>query len=671
MFRTIRCTAGYDLAFFRTHPLFAGAVGLFLFIPALYAAVYLSSLWDPASHTSNLTVIVVNGDEGADYNGTTVRLGAQLVRRLIQEPRFRYVEQSDSLEARRQVDRGDAAFAVIIPPAFSRHAMDSAAVGNARLIVHASEGNNYAGAGFARRFAPDVAQSLNQALNEQRFALILQAASGSSDGLKQLRDAVAQLTAGATELTAGAGQARAAAGELIEGTTRLQNGTRTLRDALDALDPGAHRLVHGFRQVGDGLRTLRAGVPAPEQLDRLVQGNKEIGAGQRALVAGLLTLEQGSVQLRDGTEQLGEEGGRIPFAGRAIADGAAQLRAGAEQLRVGLVSAGEASQRLADGNSTLVGHLGALTQGMAALRGGLTRMETALPGDGSLDAFSGGVSDAAKGAGVLVSGVDRLAGGEAQLRQGLERLASGSAQLRDGLIVMGQRLPGGAPSLRGSASGLSASVRADLEIAAPVPNQGSGMAPNFAPLSLWVGATLCTFLFAYGTLPEPLRAAPRLGVVLGKLVTPALIVLGQAMVLLLVLRWGLDIQVADMGRFAVTLALTALTFLCVLFMLVRVFGNIGKLLALFLLVTQLAASGATLPIELSSPFFQAIHPWLPLTWAVRAFRIAAFGAYEGAWLPSIAAIVASMVAAIALATLSGRWRVVDPAEYQPLLEQKG
>jgi putative membrane protein len=191
---------------------------------------------------------------------------------------------------------------------------------------------------------------------------------------------------------------------------------------------------------------------------------------------------------------------------------------------------------------------------------------------------------------------------------------------------------------------------------------------QLVPLALWVGATLCAVLFAYQKLPAPMMGQSTLGIVLGTLAVPAVVVAGQAVLLAVLLQVVMKIEVVSTLRFVPTFVLTALTFLAMLFMLVRLFGSAGKLLAVILLVTQLGAAGSTLPIELATPFFQALHPYLPLSWSVRAIRISMFGAYAGAWIQSIATLGAMLVTAIAVAALAGRWRVVDPEDYQPLLD---
>jgi putative membrane protein len=63
-----------------------------------------------------------------------------------------------------------------------------------------------------------------------------------------------------------------------------------------------------------------------------------------------------------------------------------------------------------------------------------------------------------------------------------------------------------------------------------------------------------------------------------------------------------------------------------------------------------------------------MHPWLPLTWAVRAFRASLFGAYDGACASAWAVMLTTGLAALALAMVLGRWRPVPTEAYRPALE---
>ena len=100
----------------------------------------------------------------------------------------------------------------------------------------------------------------------------------------------------------------------------------------------------------------------------------------------------------------------------------------------------------------------------------------------------------------------------------------------------------------------------------------------------------------------------------------------------------------------------------------RLLGDLGKVLAVLLLIVQVSAAGALLPIELSDEAFQAMHPYLPLTWVVSAFRASLFGAYDGVFWPRLGVVAAFGLGALALATLLGRWRVVPLSEWRPPLD---
>jgi hypothetical protein len=85
----------------------------------------------------------------------------------------------DAATARRDVRRGTLAFVLEIPADFSRQAVPGERAGAAQLRIYTSEGNHYASAGFARRFAPEVAQRINTRLSVARWDLVLSNAAGS------------------------------------------------------------------------------------------------------------------------------------------------------------------------------------------------------------------------------------------------------------------------------------------------------------------------------------------------------------------------------------------------------------------------------------------------------------------------------------------------------------
>ena len=152
---------------------FAAAVAGALFIPALYALIYLSSMWDPSTRTGALRAGLVNEDTGVVFRGQATHMGEDVSQTLLRQGLFQWQRFDDAESARRAVRRGELSFAVLIPPDFSAQAVPGREAGAAKLVIYTSEGNSYSGAGFAKRFAPELAHRVNEALNEQRWDLVL------------------------------------------------------------------------------------------------------------------------------------------------------------------------------------------------------------------------------------------------------------------------------------------------------------------------------------------------------------------------------------------------------------------------------------------------------------------------------------------------------------------
>jgi putative membrane protein len=647
---------------------FALAVVGALFIPALYALIYLSSMWDPSTRTSALRAGLVNADTGVTFRGQTTHMGEDVSQTLLRQGLFQWQRFDDAESARRAVRRGELSFAVLIPPDFSERAVPGREAGAAKLVIYTSEGNSYSGAGFAKRFAPELAHRVNEALNEQRWDLVLTTAQGSKLNLATLRDRVAHLHDGSQQLADGNRQARQGADELARGLDKAGEAAQQVQRGATQLAEASTQFAGGWRQLASSLRTLDSRRPSDADLDPLKLGTQRLTHGQTELGKGLEQLYQGTRQLQTGTQTLQRRTQPIPLIGEELAEGAQALEDGIELLGLGLVQARDSNQRLVNGTQQLQTGIQSVTGGFLQFSGAVHQITTALPDDSRVEALPHGAQQLGSGTLALGDGLHKLQGGHTQLQAGLTRLESGSVQLRDGLALLANALPGDLPLPEGSARGLADSVEPVLEIVAPVGNDGAGFAPNFVPMSLWVGAVTAALLFSLRHLPDTAAGLRRSAQVAGKLAWPAAVVLGQSAVMAAMMMGVLNIRVHDLGPFVTTVAAASLTFLLILFALVRWFGELGKVLGVILLIVQLSSAGATLPIELATPFFQALHPYLPFTWVVRAFRASMFGAYDGQWLAHWAVVAGCGGAALLGATLAGRWKTIPAADYHPGIE---
>ncbi|MFR4804879.1 MAG: ABC transporter permease [Eggerthellaceae bacterium] len=73
--------------------------------------------------------------------------------------------------------------------------------------------------------------------------------------------------------------------------------------------------------------------------------------------------------------------------------------------------------------------------------------------------------------------------------------------------------------------------------------------------------------------------------------------------------------------------IAGLVFTFLIYALVAAFANLGKAVAVLLLIIQVTGCGGSFPLQLLPPFVQALSPWLPATHVVNAMRAAMFGTY--------------------------------------------
>lgn len=590
-----------------------GLAGLAIsLVPAIYALIYLSSVWDPNAKTGALPVGIVNLDAGIDYQGKRANVGAELSTQLIQKGVFGFQPIADAESARSGVRAGVLAFAVVIPQEFSAMAVPGATPGGGKVLVIFSEGNNYSSAGFAKRFAAELGHQVNETLNEKRWTLVLSSLDGSGKSLVNLQGGVAQ----------------------------LHTGAQSLQEGALAYGVAAQQVAGGFKQLGAGVRTLESKWPADAELQSFKSGTQQLVAGQRDMGKGLDQLHTGAVKLTEGATQMKDQTATVPLVGAKISKGAGELAAGGAQLVEGLSKAQFANAQLTQGATQLEQGGAKLVDGVTALGEGVKAIATKIPEDTKLDAFA--------------------AGGVA--------LSEGATKLLGGIQLLESSLPKSVGKMDGSARGLADSVEPALEVLAPVANNGSAFVPNMVSVALWIGAVMTAYLFNMRVLMADHSRAPRLAKMLGKFSAPASVVLVQVVVMFYMVVYGLGVRVPDNLTFVLTMMVASLVFLAMVFALLRVFGEAGKLLAVLLMTLQMAAGGGVMPIELSADFFRVVHDWLPFSWVVKAFRASLFGAFGGDWLTPWSVMLGSGAIALLIAMTVGRWKVVTEEQYRPGLD---
>ena len=181
-------------------------------------------------------------------------------------------------------------------------------------------------------------------------------------------------------------------------------------------------------------------------------------------------------------------------------------------------------------------------------------------------------------------------------------------------------------------------------------NNGSSMAPFFTTLAIWIGGVILAALIK--TNPSE-RCREELGCspsesYLGRIVFFVLIGLMQSLLIVGGDLFFLGIQCTHPVLMVLAGLVASLAFVNIIFALTASFGDVGKAIAVVLMVIQVAGSGGSFPKEMLPGFFQAMYPFLPFVHAENAMRAAIFGLCGNDFWVELAVLLAYLAPALLL-----------------------
>lgn len=640
------------------------AVSVLLIIPLLYAGMFLSGYWNPYGKLDKLPVAVVNEDKGAAINGKTLRIGDELTQELKKKPDldFRFVGRE---EAEAGLRDGKYYLSIIIPQDFSQHAatLNDPDPQPAQLIYQTNEGYNF----VAGQIGSNVVKELKDQVSAK---LIKTYTSTVFDSLAQLSDGLGKAGEGASSLSRGAASAQAGADKLQAGIDHLNAGAYKLSDGLAPLQQGLAKLTQGGQTLRSGASALAGGLSQlgeaegnlkqqEQSWDRSfgglaegVQSSAKTGADASAKAASLEDLLK---QYAKDHPDLADDA-----AFQAIVEGAkAQVSAAA--------SASEQAGALAKNAGALQSTRTALTEGQAKAADKLdAAVDSGAALAGATQKLSAGLSEWDQGFTAFAGGLRSLADGSRQLDSGAADLAGGFTKLVNGTHELESKLTDAAQRT----SGIHASdamldmyaqpVQLTEQKMAAVPNYGTGAVPYFLALGLLVGGLLaCNIIPFIRPIPFEVKGWSFFAGKLGLFYTVSLL---QTLVVDAMLLWGFGIRVASVPKLLLFSVLVAWMFVTMILMLVALIGGLGRLVGIFMVVTQLATSGGTFPMEMAPAWIQAIGRCLPMTYALRGFHaVVSTGNWPMFWRETIivAAYLCGFAAVMLLRVLilSGRGKL--------------
>jgi len=189
-------------------------------------------------------------------------------------------------------------------------------------------------------------------------------------------------------------------------------------------------------------------------------------------------------------------------------------------------------------------------------------------------------------------------------------------------------------------------VQVNTKSVYPIANYGSAVAPFYTVLALWVGALILVSIVRVKAEPENLKNLKSYQLFFGRYLL--FFTLGQLQTLIVVLGdiFLLHCQVLYPGLFWFAAAITSFVFSLLIFALTISFGDIGKALAVIMVVIQIAGSGGTYPIEILPVFYQNIYIFFPFPYAINAIRETVGGMYGSTYETCIVELLIFAVAAL-------------------------
>lgn len=487
--------------------------------------------------------------------------------------------------------------------------------------------------------------------------------NSASEGSKSLKSGIDQVNSGVDSLSTGSNSLNTAISQINAGVDELSkkgaDGIKSLSNGITSVDDGAGKLNTNLSAYVDGTKQLASGTTAYvtgasgvfngiDKYIKSVNSSNEQMATFLARVANLKTSSDPEAQ-------------KLAIKAQAIIDsnGTSELKNGEDQIRAGIVQLTASNSTLTTGATTLLNSSDALKAGSNSLYAGTQQLAQ---GSASLGEITSGITNLKSALNQVQTGTKSLQSGVGTLKIGTTKLASGSDSLQSGLITLSDSssqiksalntLDTGTTSAYTGSTQLTSGLQEfndeinknidttnnDLkklsgiedfaedpvefktEAYGEVNSYGIAFTPLFLCIGLWVGALMCYVVLYYdqkhrfGILDHDNKHKFIQNIVylaLGSV---------QGVIVAALLKLGLGFEVQDIGLYYFASILIGITFTSIIQFLIRNFGDVGKFLALIILVLQLAASGGTFPVETIDKGFQAVTPFLPMTYSIKLLR---------------------------------------------------
>ncbi|MDO8869748.1 MAG: YhgE/Pip domain-containing protein [Methanobacteriaceae archaeon] len=570
-----------DMKTIKNNPAVVLVIFIIICIPSLYALLNVQATWDPYARTANIEVAVVNDDLGYTTNGTHYNIGNILVDELKDNKNFswRFVGKKTALNG---VKNGDYYAALIIPSNFSENllSIETTTPQPAQIEYIVNDKLNPVAPRLTSVGADAVQTKINNEIVKTVDGIIFGQLSDVGSLVKDNKAQFLKLKAFVNELNGKLGEIYSTLGE----ANNVMSTVNEIWPKISAALPEIQTYSNNVRGKYDTLYNQVTSDPA-----KALTTVQDMETKVSTTITGLKYVDAILTSLNNATG----DGNLKPVIGQ-IEDDINK----ANQV-FGILKSVESD--IKDGKNP---------------QGKLTKLKTLID--------------------EMDDGVNYLVKNKASINKKINDATAKLSLVNSKWPIVKQSIPIAAAKLNSIneddlnkliafsdtnqsdvANYFESPVQLEKKHIYPVDTYGSALAPFYISISLWIGC-----LIAVAMISMRFRSIKKYNaesVYIGRMGLFLLIALLQSILVILGSLF-LHIQITSALLFTLTTLFVGLCFMIVVYSLTSAFGNAGKAMVVVILVLQITATGGIFPVEILPPFFQAINPYLPLTYSIGALR---------------------------------------------------
>lgn len=596
-----------------------------LLVPFMYSFFYLKAYWNPygKGNIDNLPVAVVNKDSGDK--------GKELIDNIKESKKLKLSVVSND-EATDGLNDGKYYAIISIPKDFTS-SMNSASSTNKRhatITYSPNQKSNYLSSQIINTVVLTVEKNLDNTVNSKIVENL-------SDKLKAVPTQLNTISTGF--------------GKLSEGTSQIENGASELKSGSEQLKNGINEAYNGSKTITDGVNVSIENLKndKSEAIDTQTLNNikNQVTSSVNATFTdtyknaiGVQAVETVKAQYENNINLL-KQGILANISAFGITDVDAYCNSSSVNpglanycsSYLGLVSL---NNQLNDSSSVIYQSIynTAITSAQKSAVQTASNVSETVAKQVATSAKETATNKSIASLTPLQEGLNSLTSGLAKLNTGSNDLYNGTVKLNEGTTTLNNSVKASKVELDNKINstksemkkvdGLSKyskmPIKAETKEVNKVSSYGTAFSPLFISIALWVGS-LMLFMVLYF---DKEKRFGLLGIDSKKRVKRTLAYHGLAsasgLILGILLQLLLDFSITNVLLYYVSIILIANCFLAIVEFLIETFGDIGKFIALIILVLQLAAAGGTFPIETVTKGFRWLHPLLPMTYTINLLK---------------------------------------------------